>query len=598
MNEVSQLPQTAENGTIYLVGNNRLYIYFGEWYDAGYFSIEGPQGPVGPEGPQGQAGTDGTKIYIGTLEPQNVGDYVNGDLYLNIMNGNLYNFDNRWILKGSLKGPQGIQGPRGIEGPQGLTGPQGPQGPQGLSSPFYRVVGTLNDVSELPAPETAGDDAYLVNGNLYGVVGDMWHNYGPATVDHLVNPQNVVFTNGNNLNQELDTYVKITTEVNKVYGTSAAGTSQNYTVSESSVADTLVLRDEIGGIKTSQLDVQCGDILFSLSHNGYNGLQIARSGVGVMNFGGSNFTSYTHIPISNNTYDLGSSSNAWKDLYLSGKLNIKNANDYDWGLTVNSGGLLQIIGNDGAAKYHIFTNYIKPGLNNAQDLGQSTNLWRNLYISGNLSDGTNDIKVSEILKKVYYDPLEAKDKLYAITEVGQTEIQYTMDNVPYTIPERDEFGNIRVNLYPQSMLDAASKHYVDEAHKYQNLGSNIIRIPTEEVEINNAYINNQTLYIRFKGVLSPTNGGEETVIRLSSNVEAYFSYGSDPDVHGLISGLSLGSYFEYEYMKEAKVYVDKGYDGNYNPQDGVNIRIYIPETTDGYYLDLRAAIPLAEIKIV
>ena len=191
MSAVSQLPQTAENGTIYLVGNNRLYIYFGEWYDAGDFSIEGPQGPVGPEGPQGQAGTDGTKIYIGTLEPQNVGDYVKGDLYLNIMNGNLYNFDDRWILKGSLKGPQGIQGPRGLEGPQGPVGPEGPQGPVGPQGSKFEINGPVADTTYLPSPETVSNNtAYLVGSSapyaLYVVSEGRWVNVGTfATLDNI-----------------------------------------------------------------------------------------------------------------------------------------------------------------------------------------------------------------------------------------------------------------------------------------------------------------------------------------------------------------------------------------------------------------------------
>ena len=47
----------------------------------------------------------------------------------------------------------------------------------------------------------------------------------------------------------------------------------------------------------------------------------------------------------------------------------------------------------------IISNRIDPDSDNSQDLGRSTVRWKDIYISGNLSDGTNAVTVAEITKK-------------------------------------------------------------------------------------------------------------------------------------------------------------------------------------------------------
>lgn len=84
--EVSELPETAESGTVYLVGTESPYegyLFIDTWNDIGALAI-GPQGPQGPQGEQGEPGEPG--------EP----------------------------------------GPAGATGAQGPTGPQGAMGPPGI----------------------------------------------------------------------------------------------------------------------------------------------------------------------------------------------------------------------------------------------------------------------------------------------------------------------------------------------------------------------------------------------------------------------------------------------------------------------------------
>ena len=63
-----------------------------------------------------------------------------------------------------------------------------------------------------------------------------------------------------------------------------------------------------------------GTNTFTIGGNAYNGLDIQRQGVTVMSFGGSDFSTYNHNPITNNTYNLGSSARCWKDAYIVGNL--------------------------------------------------------------------------------------------------------------------------------------------------------------------------------------------------------------------------------------------------------------------------------------
>lgn len=59
---------------------------------------------------------------------------------------------------------------------------------------------------------------------------------------------------------------------------------------------------------------------WELAEQSGGSLLLKRSGTGIMSFASSYFSSYDHRPIANNTYDLGTSTNAWKDIYLAGVL--------------------------------------------------------------------------------------------------------------------------------------------------------------------------------------------------------------------------------------------------------------------------------------
>lgn len=155
------LTYEGEYGDAILVGTTEpydMYIFtrpFGaelgnQWFNIGQFPLPGPQGLRGEKGEKGEKGDRGEK---------------------------------------GETGAQGIQGPAGqsVVGPQGPQGIQGPIGPKGDPGESFRIVGTLDDVSLLPAPtEATRSSAYLVDidgvNHLYVIVGEedlTWFDAGP-----------------------------------------------------------------------------------------------------------------------------------------------------------------------------------------------------------------------------------------------------------------------------------------------------------------------------------------------------------------------------------------------------------------------------------
>lgn len=180
-----------------IIGQNEDY-----WMNVGSLAIPGPEGSIGPEGPKGDKG-DATKWYTGSTAPQQTSGVVEGDLYLNTVNGYLYKYINGdWNAIGTIRGPQGVQGIQGIQGPQGLQGLQGPKGDTGDVGGFVSIAGIVASTSQLPSPSSLNDlrKAYLVgttqdNYLLYIQVGQssdvaVWTNMG------LLNVATYVTVNG------------------------------------------------------------------------------------------------------------------------------------------------------------------------------------------------------------------------------------------------------------------------------------------------------------------------------------------------------------------------------------------------------------------
>lgn len=100
-----------------------------------------------------------------------------------------------------------------------------------------------------------------------------------------------------------------------------------------------------------------------------------------------------HIPTSNNIFNLGINGTAWKDLYLSGNVILSSANA---NYKLLADGAWFDIKRDNTTVFQFYDTIIKSPKDNYADLGVSGNRWKNLYLAGNISDGTNSVSVSDI----------------------------------------------------------------------------------------------------------------------------------------------------------------------------------------------------------
>lgn len=111
------------------------------------------------------------------------------------------------------------------------------------------------------------------------------------------------------------------------------------------------------------------------------------------------------IPFSNNAFALGSTSYAWKDLYLTGKVRFAGIN-YDSHI-INDGNRLKIfyanierlrIGNSEIA----VSNDFLPYSTSIYSLGNYDYHWKDLYIDGDISNGTESATVQDIAALIAY----------------------------------------------------------------------------------------------------------------------------------------------------------------------------------------------------
>lgn len=131
--------------------------------------------------------------------------------------------------------------------------------------------------------------------------------------------------------QDLSNYVEKTTEINKVYGTSSLGAQYTYSVTDSAVANTIVKRDTTGATKVKGIKVE-DKVDFGVKTEGrtntsyietdsYDGVTFNVNGVKPLTiYDNGIYVSTSTLPNANGSFDLGKPQNKWKDLYLTGNI--------------------------------------------------------------------------------------------------------------------------------------------------------------------------------------------------------------------------------------------------------------------------------------
>mgnify|MGYP001319644861 FL=1 len=260
----------------------------GEQGPQGEQGLQGPQGPRGFLGPQGEEGPEGAQGEKGLLGEQGLqgiqgiqgekgdkGDQgeqgIEGKPGLDGHDG----IDGEQGPQGEkgergFKGEQGLEGEQGIQGEKGDKGDRGDQGLMGMLGPLgpkgeQGVQGEVGPQGEQGEQGLQGEQGEKGDTGLQGLQGEQGQQ-GEQGIQGEVGPEGPQGEKGDNadVTKELET-------IDKRFNNLSA---------------------EIGNVKSSAL-------------NSGGGLD-------------PNKITADLLPTSNNTFDLGSSTRAWKDLHLSG----------------------------------------------------------------------------------------------------------------------------------------------------------------------------------------------------------------------------------------------------------------------------------------
>lgn len=336
-----------------------------QWVNIGVFPKTGPQGEVGPGGPQGPQGPVGPKGEPG------------------------------------VPGRPGIQGPVGPEGPQGPQGLQGLQGLKGDTGDIFHIIAKLTSQSELPTITalTLRTDAYIVPVEgvdyLFVQIGEEWQDRVWTNVGAITAAGTTVYVNSQpvgtlNMSDYVDVANAQTISGVKTFSSGlnsdtlyAAVTGHDMTIGE--VYATLFSRANIFPNYNKALN---------LGNNNRQWKNIYSSG-----------TSYLTNVIASDELQVGENS----EVIINGTNGKIKANAIDLGashdtvikvdssneLVVDRNGTIIFnFGNtNGQTKcYYSFV----PTLNNINSLGSSGLKWKNLYLSGDITDGTNYISPASL----------------------------------------------------------------------------------------------------------------------------------------------------------------------------------------------------------
>ena len=107
-------------------------------------------------------------------------------------------------------------------------------------------------------------------------------------------------------------------------------------------------------------------------------------------------------PYAADSSDLGSSSYTWKDIYTSGKIELTNiSTNYQWDIYQDTYGYLRFSRN---TNNRLLLGYYQMycGADNNFDLGTNTFRYKDIYVAGNLSDGTNTVTIADLAALITY----------------------------------------------------------------------------------------------------------------------------------------------------------------------------------------------------
>jgi hypothetical protein len=224
----------------------------------------------------------------------------------------------------------------------------------------------------------------------------------------------------------------------------------------------------------AQLEVMATDDQLKLSYDGTHNTIIETNGSGnlIVRPSGLTFWCTAHLkPNGDDTYDLGAPTSAWKDLYLEGDIHFTDA-----GTVQTDAGDLTITANGGSNDV-IITGDLVPAADDTYDLGTTSAAWQDLYLEGdlNFTDSAEiDVASGDLTVDVAGDIIldAAGDQIY-FKDAGSTRFTFNLDSTP----EIAVTGGLTIDCSSDITLDAANDIIYFKANNYSRIQFNLDSTP-------------------------------------------------------------------------------------------------------------------------
>lgn len=265
--------------------------------------------------------------------------------------------------------------------------------------------GSVATYDDLPADAEIGDVYNVIDtGSNYAWTGEEWDELGSSVdVSNLVSLDGTqtitgikTFENGIDFNQDSSIIGPNSGELEITAG------NANYTFDDSALIPSIGV--DLGSASKKFKDLYLsGGVYLGTTWKAY---QSATDVFYLENVGqntGLKFERDKLYPFTNNYTSLGSSSYNWKNLFLSGSIDFGN----NAKIQKDSSNRVNILYNN-AVKLKIgggdayFASAVVPDSNGVFDLGNSSAKWKDLYLAGNLSDGTNTVNIADLKALIDY----------------------------------------------------------------------------------------------------------------------------------------------------------------------------------------------------
>tara|TARA_R110000822_G_scaffold990_21_gene4479 strand:- start:47976 stop:52526 length:4551 start_codon:yes stop_codon:yes gene_type:complete len=155
-------------------------------------------------------------------------------------------------------------------------------------------------------------------------------------------------------------------------------------------------------------------------------------------------------PGADDTYDIGSAASAWKDLFLEGDITLT-----DTGTIATTAGNLQIKAQNGTSAV-VVTGILKPGADDTYDLGTTSAAWKNIHLEGDIimSDAgeilasAGDVTIKAVAGRTILTGSSGNDSVLVQSDIQIDGKSFITDDIQITANKKIFFDGASISNGP------------------------------------------------------------------------------------------------------------------------------------------------------